>query len=43
MESWREVDDIVTTPPPELLKLPEEDLRALLRIAEKLNDAGGGG
>jgi MarR family 2-MHQ and catechol resistance regulon transcriptional repressor len=37
--SWRQMDDAIATAPPELLELGEHELRALLRIAERLAKA----
>jgi hypothetical protein len=35
------MDDAIATAPPELLELPVEDLKVLLRIAERLAEAAG--
>jgi DNA-binding MarR family transcriptional regulator len=39
-ETFREMEAIFATPPPELVDAPREDLLALLRIAERLAGAG---
>jgi MarR family transcriptional regulator, 2-MHQ and catechol-resistance regulon repressor len=39
--SWRKMDDAIAEAPPELLALREHELRALLRIAERLAKAAG--
>ena len=35
-ETWRQMDDVLATAPPELIELGEHELRLLLRIAERL-------
>jgi len=34
--TWQQVQDLMYSPPPEVLDLPEEDLKALLRIGERI-------
>ena len=35
--TWQEIQDLMDTPPPEVNDLPEEDLKALLRIGERIS------
>ncbi len=35
--TWKEIQDLMDTPPPEVDDLPEEDLKALLRIGERIS------
>lgn len=35
--TWQEIQDLMDTPPPEVIDLPDEDLRALLRIGERVS------
>lgn len=35
--TWEQIQDLMYSPPPEVMALPEEDLRALLRISERLS------
>jgi len=35
--TWQQVQDLMYSPPPEVLNLPDEDLKALLRIGERIS------
>jgi len=35
--AWRAAQELIATPPPELLQLPAEDLDALIRIGERID------
>jgi len=35
--TWQRVQDLMDTPPPEVNDLPEDDLKALLRIGERIS------
>jgi DNA-binding MarR family transcriptional regulator len=37
--TWQQVQNLMYSPPPEVLQLPEEDLKALLKIGERISAA----